>query len=1035
MRKLLTLFSVLLLCTTLVQAQQRQITGKVTDKAGEPISGATVQVKGTNTGTSAGADGSFVISARTGDVIEISAVNYGTITTTVGTGSSLGTISLEAKENALTEVVVTALGVQRQRKELGYATAKVSTAEVNRAAPVNIANGLQGKVSGLNITSINNGVFADVKINLRGIRSLTGNNNPMLLLDGVPVGLGYLASLNPNDVQDVNVLKGSSGAAIYGPDARNGVIIVTTKKGTRGNPTINFGHTTQLERISFFPAMQNTFGNGGYDKYIPYENWAWGDEFDGSTRPLGRQLADGDQQMHVYSAKPRVKKDFFNTGITIQNDVSLSAKDFYLSLQDANIRGIVPDDRNRRTGIRLNTAKEYGRFKAQANINYIQQNYDIFDNSQMSSYYTSQNIGLNDGLMNLIFSTPPNVPLTSYKDFVNNKYATYNNYYNDYGINPYFALDNWRQKGQYDNLITNLDLSLRATNWLSLTYRAAGTINNLNARSISKGELANAFGKDRGFTDIPGAVYESSSRSSRLSSEFFANVNKSFNDFRLNVIAGTYFRQSDTKTANVNASNLVVPELFNVGNLIGNLGGSSSISRSRLLSFYGSVGLNYKGWANLELTGRSDKTSVLALSNNTFFYPGVNASLVLSDVIEPVKNSNLISYLKLRGGINKTGNADISPYLLQSTFSGQANGFPYGNLPGYTANNTAYNPNLKPEFVVNSEIGLEVSFLKNRINIEAAYFNQNCTDQFITIGTSSATGYTSTLTNAASFYNRGVELDLRLTPLFKLGTATIDLKANATYNNSKILSIYEGLDQLQIGGYVFASNNAVKGQPAFVWSATDYRRDDQGRVIVDPVTGYPEQDPVNKLFGRTLPLWILGVNPSASWNGFSLSVVGEYRGGHYAYHQIGSDMAWTGISKATATNHRERYVFPNSVIPDPSRPGTYIPNTNITILNVNDFYTGVYRDVATNFLTSAASWRIREVALSYDIPSRIFRGQNIIKAATVTLNARNLFLWVPKSNEFTDPDFNFTTGNTSGVNTSQINPPTRIFGANVNLRF
>jgi hypothetical protein len=242
----------------------------------------------------------------------------------------------------------------------------------------------------------------------------------------------------------------------------------------------------------------------------------------------------------------------------------------------------------------------------------------------------------------------------------------------------------------------------------------------------------------------------------------------------------------------------------------------------------------------------------------------------------------------------------------------------------------------------------------------------------------------------------------------------------------------------------FASNYAIVGQPAFVFNATDYLRDSvTGRVIVDPATGYPSQDPNTKTFGRTMPLWIVGLSPSISWKGLNLSVVGEYRGGHYAYHNIGPDMAWTGISYATGRNNRERFVFPNSVYDDGT--GKYVTNTDVTIANVNDFYTGVYRDVASNFITSAASWRIREVSLGYSIPTGILGNQKIIKGATFTLNARNLALWLPKTNEYTDPDFNFSgsgnnftnTGNSnsSGVNTSQINPPSRIFGANITLTF
>ncbi|HEY0109384.1 MAG TPA: hypothetical protein VGB67_07115, partial [Fibrella sp.] len=262
----------------------------------------------------------------------------------------------------------------------------------------------------------------------------------------------------------------------------------------------------------------------------------------------------------------------------------------------------------------------------------------------------------------------------------------------------------------------------------------------------------------------------------------------------------------------------------------------------------------------------------------------------------------------------------------------------------------------------------------------------------------------------------------------------IDIRANASYNNSEIQSIYEGLDELFAGGFNnFAANYAIVGHPAFVFKAADYMRDDQGRVIIDPSNGYPEVDPNTKIFGRTTPTWIVGINPSVNWNGLSLSVVGEYRGGHYAYHNLGPDMAWTGVSEATAANNRERFVFPNSVYWDGSK---YVPNTNITVDNVNDFYTGVYRDVATNFITSAASWRVREVSLGYDFPVRILGNQRVVKGLNLTLNARNLFLWVPESNVYTDPDFNFTTtGNSFGVNTSQINPPVRTFGANLTVTF
>jgi TonB-linked SusC/RagA family outer membrane protein len=1036
MRKFLTLFLTLMLCGALAFAQNRTVTGTVRDDAGAAVPFATVSETGTKNATTADANGNFSIKLKGNGNLTFSATGFNSNTATP-VGNTV-TVSLKRNATELTTVVVTtALGIQRPKKDLGYATAKVSNAMVNEAAPVNIANGLQGKVSGLNVTSINNGVFENVKINLRGIRSLTGDNNPLLLLDGVPLNISFLASLNPNDIADVNVLKGASAAAIYGPDAVNGVIVVTTKKGSRGNaPTITLSHTTQFSKISFFPAFQHEFGSGGYGQFTPYENWSWGPAYDGSMVKVGHELPNGDQETLLYSDLKGERQRFFNTGVTDQNDVSYATKDFFISAQDVNIKGIVPGDKNRRTGIRMNTSKEYGKFKIGFNVNYVQQNYDVFDDGAMDDYQRSQNVGLNGGLLNLIFNTPSYIPTTKYKDFENDEFAEYNGYFTDYGLNPYFALDNWRQKGKTEDFISDVNLTLKATNWLTLNYRAAAVVTSGSTSRTSKGEKPTDFGVSRGFASIPGAVSEGFSRYSRLSSEIFANATKTFGDFKLNVIAGNYVRQVDNRSTSVGASNTVVPELFNVANRTGELSGSSFNSRTRLVSAYGSLGINYKGWANLEVTGRNDWTSLLDQSQNSYFYPGASAAFVLSDAISALKNSQFISFLKLRGSWNKTANANLGPYSLAATFS-QASGFPYGTLAGYTAGNTSYDPLIKFEVVEGYEAGIELGFNKNRINVQATYFHQDNSDQIIPIRVSAATGYTNSYVNAASFVNKGVEMDLNLTPLFRLGQVDIDFRANATYNDSKISKIYPGLDELFAGGYDnFAANYAIKGQPAFVFKGTDYLRDSAtGKVIVDKSTGYPVVDPNTQMFGRTLPLWTVGLNPSVSWKGLTFSIVAEYKGGHYAYADIGQAMAWTGVSAATAANHRERFVFPNSVYEQTPGQKDYVNNTDITIANVNDFYTGVYRDVASNFIVSAASWRIREVSLSYKFPESIFGNQKVIKGVTFTVNARNLFLFLPKTNVYTDPDFNFTATNSSGVSTSQINPPTRIIGANISVTF
>ena len=1038
MRKLKFFLTCLLMVSiSLVSAQTKTASGTVVSaEDGEPVIGASVLVKGTSQGTFTDVDGKFSLSAPVNATLVIQSI--GMVSVEVAAAPNLQVV-MQADTRALDELVVTALGIQRQKRELGYSTTNVNSEELTQSKSVSVATGLQGKVAGLNISSLNNGVFEDVKINLRGIRSLTGNNNPMLLLDGVPVGLGLLNTINPNDVESINVLKGTSAAAIYGPDARNGVIVVTTKVGTKGDkPEITISNTTQFNNVSFFPKFQTEFGAGGYGSYIPYENWSWGPAFDGTLVEAGELLPDGESiQKITYSPIKNNRQNFFNTGVTMQNDISYSAKNFYLSIQDANIKGVVPDDVNRRTGIRMNASKAYKKFSASFNTNYIQSNYNVFDNVAMGDYYSSNNVGLNDGLMNLIFSTQANIPITSYKDFLNNPFAQYNNYYNRYGINPYIALDNWRRSGKDQNLVTSLDLKLAATEWLDLNYRAAMTYQTTVAQSNQKRLVVTPYGSKRGIDNVPQAVSNGTYVGNRLSSEFFANFHKQFGDFKVNFLAGTYVRDVASRSTGVNASNLIIEGLFNVSARPGELGGYSNESHTRLFSLYGNANLNYKNWANLEITGRNDKTSVLDPSNNSFFYPGVAASVVLTDAIPSLSN-DVLEFLKVRASWNKTGNADISPYLLSATFS-QGDGFPYNGLPGYAADDTSYDRYLKPEFIDSKEFGFEASFLRNRITIDATYYDQENTNQIVSIRVPRSTGYTFAFVNAASFRNYGFETQLKLTPLVNFGDVNLNLSANYSYNNSEVLSIYKDLEELSIGGYVMAANQAVVGQPAFIFNASDYKRDDKGRVIIDRLTGYPIVDEVNKKFGRTMPTHIVGLNPSITWKGLTVSALFEYKGGHYAFNLIGNEMAWTGVSEITGANHRERFIIPNSVYEDPANPGKYIENTNVTVSDTQDFFTGdSYRTVASNFITSASTWRFRDFSVTYNLPKSLLMGQNLIQGVTVGVNGRNLVLWLPKTNVYSDPDFKDLDsfgGNIAGIANATVNPPVRTIGGTISVKF
>ncbi|RYY36640.1 MAG: SusC/RagA family TonB-linked outer membrane protein [Sphingobacteriaceae bacterium] len=1050
MKKLLLVsLCFLLLCVTQTFAQNRTITGTVTAKEdGLPVPGVSVTVTGTQIGTQTNAEGKYTISVpASATTLNFSFIGYATSTAVIGSNTVVNA-TLSSDLQTLNEVVVTALGIQREKKDLGYAATNVTSKEINQASPVNVANGLQGKVSGLNITTINSGVFEDVKINLRGIRSLTGNNNPLLLIDGVPSQLSFLSTINPNDIESSSILKGASAAAVYGPDARNGVIVITTKRGSAdGKPEVTIKNSTQFTSVSMFPKFQEKFGSGGQFEYTPYENWSWGPMFDGSTQVIGHDVGEGSATLEVPYTANKSREEFWNTGVTVQNDVSFAAKDFFMSIQDANVTGIVPDDKNRRTSIRVNSSKEYGRFKASFNTQYTQSNYSVFDDDAMSDYNAANNVGLNGGLQNLIYNTPAHVPLTSFKDFTNNPIAGYNTYFTDYGLNPYFALDNWRRSGKRENLVSVLELNFKAADWLNFTYRASLNLSLTNDRNTSKGEVPNAIGLARSFKSIPGALTERSARNSQLLSEVFARFDKTFADFKVNAVAGMSVRQRDNRLSTPTAGNLVVPELFNIGNRAGELTGAVTPSRTRLMGLFGSVGLSYKGWANVEVTGRNDRSSELYLNSDSeysYFYPGVNASVVLTEAIDALKNNDVLSFFKLRGAWSKSGNADIGAYNLAATFS-QGGGFPFGSLPGFSADNTSVGL-LTPEFINSTEFGFDASFFKNRVNIEATYFHQNNTDQLVTINTSSATGYTGALVNAASFVNKGFEFDFSLTPLVAFKDGRINFKANATYNDSEVTKIYETLDELSIGNSGETRNNvinaAIVGQPAFVLKGTDYYRDDLGRTIVGQYSGVPTVNANLVQFGRTMPKWIVGLNPSVVWKGIGLSALFEYKTGHYAYHDIGNSMSWTGVNYLSATNDRAPWVLPNSSYE--TTPGVYVANTNVAITNTNNFFTDQYMDAASNFITSASSWRFRELSLSYDIPTKLLSKQEIVKGISVALVGRNLFLWVPKTNLYSDPDFTGTTPasepgitstNQNGLGDPQINPPVRTLGGSITIKF
>ena len=590
-----------------------------------------------------------------------------------------------------------------------------------------------------------------------------------------------------------------------------------------------------------------------------------------------------------------------------------------------------------------------------------------------------------------------------------------------------------------DNFFGNVEFNYKFNNWLSATYRLGATVSSSSGKSTAGAYafslFAKASGKNNASSDFVAQVSDASNMSSRINSELFVTAKKEYGRFKGDVLLGQSFRETNSKGINVSSNNLGIPNVFNVSVRKGEPGAFESSSKTRLERYFGKFSLGYNNWLFGEFTGSYDIDSRLANPYNfnkkdiSFFYPGGNVSVVLTDAIKGLKGSTL-SYFKLRGAISKTGNVNLNAYSLENTYSSGVD-FPFGNLIGFTSNNTLRQSNYKPEFVLNKEVGAEFGFFNNRVNIEASAYTQDNTNQLITVAYSAATGFPSALLNAASFTNKGLEFDLKLTPIFKIGDFNMDLKFNYAYQENKVNSLVNGVDELGVGN----GNFIIKGSPAYTFKLTDYKRDPSGRVIVDNITGYPSIDPIVKKFGQTIPKHIFGINFAANYKNLSLTAVADFRSGNQIFAGLGADIDFSGLSYRSGLNDRRPFIFPNSSIDDGT--GKFVPNTNTYTQDggYNFWSQGATNtNINSNYLVSGAFWKLREVALTYTFPKSLFIGRGL-KGAAFSITGRNLLTWLPITNEWTDPEFSNTTGNAQGVSSRDNNPASRIFGANITLQF
>lgn len=1036
MNKFIQTCLLLLAFATVASAQSVKITGKVTAKEdASALPGVSVTVKGTTTGSLTNSRGEFSITAPSSNAtLVFTYLGYSAKEVPLNSSTNFLNVVLEQDTRQLQEVTITtALGIKRKAKELGYSTQSISGKELTVSKPTNLAQGLTGKIAGLQINQANNQIDAgdQIRVVLRGNRSFEGNNQALLVVDGVTTNLSYLNSLNPNDVESVNVLKGANAAALYGSEASNGVILVTTKRGqTDGSGSVTFTNTTMFNRLSYFPKLQNQFGGGtnqdafGFPEYTPYENQNYGDRYDGSLRPLGRTLPDGSIQMATYQDRANQKKDFFDTGVDEQNDVTFSSGDqkgsVFVNAQRLDSKGTTPGDKMNRSAFRINGTKVYKDFSINYSFDYTQRNYD-------KSY---------NQVYNNVINTPSEIPLTEYSD-LNSLYGNPNNFYNDYYQSPYFGLWDQRQTERKDALLGNIALNYKATDWLNFTIRGGISTYYITGKytqaAFNYSDFAKASGKSIAQSNISASESDYDSNGTRYNGDFLATFShKIAHDYSVKFIVGAQYTDKNSHAMGVGASALVIPDLYNVSNVSGVPSASEGVSGDRQLGLFGDLTLGYKDYLFIHASGRRDEDSRLAPNNRKFFYPAVDASFVFTDAIKALKDNRILSSGKIRAGISKVYAVQIGDYALQSVFD-TGGGFPYGTVAGFTVDDRVNDPNLKPEQTISKEIGLDLGFLNNRITLETSYYFETTKDQEIINGVniSNATGFSSAIINTGNGQNHGIEVTLAAAPIISTRGFSWNMSVNYSYNENKATSLYQGLPNLSIGN----SNYIVQGESYPRLLGNDYNRDPQGHVIVNAVTGLPTVNNTLVDFGQTNPKNILGITTSFSYKHFTLTGTGELRTGAVFYNGFASTLDFAGVSYTSAEAGRERFVYPNSVIE--TSPGVYTPNTNITTnTGGGGFWADGIRDnVMSNYVTSADFFKIRELSLAYDFPSTLLNKTGFIKKATFALIGRNLFMFRAKSNIYTDPEINVGTDNAQGVNNLNQTPPTRLYGFTLSVGF
>lgn len=996
-----------------VEAVQQSITvkGKVMDGAfNEPMPGVAIQVQGTTTGTVTDLDGNFTLEVPSQDAVLIfSFVGYKTQNITVGTQRTIN-VTMQEDTETLEEVVVTALGIQKKEKSLTYSTQVVGGDELTRAKDANMMNSLAGKTAGVQILRSSSGLGGSVKINIRGSRSASGSNQPLYVIDGMPINssssestatvLGGnndganrdngdgISNLNPDDIESMNILKGPAAAALYGASAANGVVVITTKKGKVGRTSVTFNSNTTWDWAAYgIPEFQNSYGG---------ETTSWGNPIEGSP-----DYTDG----------------FFNTGVTTINSISLSSgsesMQTYFSYANTYGKGTVGKHRLNKHNFNFRETANFFDKKLQldANVNLMFQ--DVKNRPASGGFYLNPLVGVYTFPRGGVQSDPSKTfeyYKNNYEVFDTERNLYTQNWYttpNSFTQNPYWLLNKLPNDGKRYRTIANLTASWQFNEYLKL--QARGNVDFVTDTY----QMKMYAGTDTSIAGTNGRFISDSSHDMNVYGDVLLTYNRQFKNFSFNASLGASIKDISGKSTGFDSfgGGLYNPNIFSVGNINQNAAANSLSSyheQEQAVFFAGQLG--FKDWLYLDVTARNDWTSTLAFTkykNKGFFYPSVGLTWILN---ESLKLPEWIDLGKIRGAWSKVGNG-LSRYI-----SNPLNSVGKGGVIDF--NSTAPFDELKPEMTTSVEVGTEWRFFGSRLEIDLTYYQTHTKNQLFTLGAPSGSKYSQYYINAGDIKNEGVEMVLGGTPVitndFRWKTSV-----NFALNRNTVLELAEGLGYFDLGGNGGYGMRLEKGGSFGDIYGYKFQRDEQGNIQFDE-DGLPVANTTDlQKVGNTSPDFNLGWSNTFTYKGISLYFLidGRFGGDVMSLTQAELDLA--GVSKATGD----------------ARDRGYVDFGGRRITDVSGFYNRVGgRQGATEYyMYSATNIRLRELSLSYSLPKKWFENTPVIKGIDLSLIGRNLFFF--KNNAPFDPDGALSMGNSlQGVDVYGM-PSTRSFGFNVKVNF